>query len=307
MGLKKPNTLNGDFLLKMPINASPEFKKAQAEFLKAKTIEEKIEKLKLMLRLAPKHKGAENLLANLKSRLAKLKQELQRKKKLKKGKKGIKKEGDAQITLLGYANSGKSLLLSRLTNAKPKISKFPYTTTKPEQGMLNLGALIQVLDLPSLKDNEEDNEILGYANNSDLVLVIGCSIDEIKRIINKIRNKNILIVINKADIIDAKKIKKEFSGAVEISALQNKGIEQLKEKIFNSLDIIRIYTKQPGKDPEKRPVIIKKNSTVGNLAEKIHKEFIKEFKFARVWRKNNLQRVGLKYILKDKDIVEIHI
>jgi len=290
----------------MPANVSPQFLKAKAEYLKAKTTEEKIEKLKIMIQLAPKHKGSENLLANLKSRLAKLKQELQRKKKLKKGKKGIKKEGDAQTTLLGYTNSGKSLLLSKLTNAKPTVSKFPYTTTKPEQGILNLGALIQVLDLPSLKDSEEDNEILGHANNSDLVLVIECSIDEIKKIMDKIKNKNVLVVINKADIIDAKKIKKEFPNAIEISALQDKGIDELKEKIFNSLDIIRIYTKHPGKEPEKRPVILKKNSVVEDLARKIHKEFIKQFKFAKVWRKNIFKRVGLKYILKDKDIVEIH-
>lgn len=290
----------------MPANVTPQFKKAHAEYLAVRTVEEKIEKLKLMIRLAPKHKGSENLLANLKSRLAKLKKELQKQKKVKKHKKvGIKKEGDAQISLLGYTNSGKSLLLSRLTNAKPNVSKFPYTTTKPEQGMLDVGALVQVLDLPSLKDSEE-NEILGYANNSDLVLIVGCSIDEIKKAIEKIKNKNVLVVINKADIIDTEKIKKEFSGAIEISALQNKGIENLKNRIFDSLNIIRIFTKQPGHMPKKRPVILKENSTVEDFAGKIHKDFIKRFKFAKVWRKKSFQRVGLKYILKDSDIVEIH-
>lgn len=292
----------------MPINASPEFKKAQEEFLHAKTIEEKIKKLKVMISLAPKHKGSENLLANLKSRLAKLKQELIRQKKVKKHKSGIKKEGDAQITLLGYANSGKSLLLSRLTKAKPKISKFPYTTIKPEQGILNLGALIQILDLPSLKDNEEDNETIGYANNSDLVLIVACSIDKIEKIIKKLKNKKIIIVINKIDIIDLQKIKKEFPGAIGVSALQNKGIEELRKKIFSHLNIIRIYTKQPGHKLGRKPVILTKGSCVKDLAGKVHKDFIKQFKYAKIWRQGQYEKeVGLRYLLKDKDIVEIHI
>ncbi|UZE93691.1 MAG: TGS domain-containing protein [Candidatus Pacearchaeota archaeon] len=291
----------------MPANVTPQFKKAQAEFLAARTIEEKIERLKIMISLAPKHKGSENLLANLKSRLAKLKQELQRQKKIRKHKKGLGKEGDAQITLIGYANSGKSLLLNKLTRARSIVSKFPYTTAKPEQGMLNLGALVQVLDLPSLKDNDEDNEILGYANNSDLVLVVGCSIDKIKKILSKIKNKNVLVVIDKADIIDTEKIKKEFSGSIDISALTGQNLNLLKKKIFTSLNIIRIYTKHPGRKPEKRPVILKENSVVEDLARKVHKDFIKQFKFAKIWRKNTIKRVGLKYILKDSDVIELHI
>ncbi len=299
----------------MPANVTPQFKKAQAEFLAAKTLEEKIEKLKNMISLAPKHKGSENLLANLKTRLAKLKQELQRQKKVKKHKTaGIKKEGDAQITLLGYTNSGKFLLLSKLTNVTPLISKFFYTTKKPEQGMFNIRALIQVLDLPSLKDNEDDNEALSYANNSDLILIVVCSVDEIKKILKKLKNKNILIVINKINILDSSninKIKKEFSGAIEISALKSKGLDLLKQKIFSSLNIILVYTKQPGHEPEKKPIVLKKGSCVEDFAIKIHKDFVKDFKFAKIWRqkqdKFQFQRVGLKYALKDEDIVEVHI
>ncbi len=292
----------------MPINAHPEFNKAQAEFLAASTLEEKIEKLKNMIRLAPKHKSSEKLRANLTSRLAKLKQELLRRKKIKKhSQQGIRKEGDAQVTLLGYTNSGKSTLLSKITNAKPKVSKFPYTTTKPNQGILNMGALIQILDLPSLKDNEKNKEIIGYANNCNLILIIATKTDEIKKILTKLKNKNIIIVINKSDIIGANKIKKQFSAAIEISALKNKNLGELKKKIFSSLNIIRVYTKQPGHKPEKKPVIVKKNSVVRDFAKKIHKDFINDFKFAKIWRKKTMKKVGLKYILKDQDIVEVHI
>ena len=89
--------------------------------------------------------------------------------------------------------------------------------------------------------------------------------------------------------------------------MSEKNLGGLKKKIFESLDIIRIYTKQPGRKPENRPVILKKNSVVEDLARKIHKDFVENFKFAKIWRDKSIKRVGLKYILKDNDVIEIHI
>src|SRR3989344_52303 len=107
----------------MPINASPEYYKAYAEYLNALTIEEKIRRLEEVIRLAPKHKSSETLLAHLMSRLSKLKKESEVKRKRRSSSRGIKKTGDAQVVIIGIENSGKSSLLSVLTNASPKISE----------------------------------------------------------------------------------------------------------------------------------------------------------------------------------------
>jgi ribosome-interacting GTPase 1 len=77
----------------MPINASHEYFEAEKKYLKAEGLEDKISCLKEMIRTAPKHKGSENLLAELKTRLKKFLEKLDKGKKIGKGKKGIRKEG----------------------------------------------------------------------------------------------------------------------------------------------------------------------------------------------------------------------
>jgi ribosome-interacting GTPase 1 len=75
------------------------------------------------------------------------------------------------------------------------------------------------------------------------------------------------------------------------------------------LGLIRIYCKEPGKKPEKKALVLRKGSTVEDAARNIHKDFLKYFRFARVWgsSKYSGERVGSEYVLKDKDILEIHI
>ncbi|MBU0457261.1 MAG: GTP-binding protein [Nanoarchaeota archaeon] len=120
--------------------------------------------------------------------------------------------------------------------------------------------------------------------------------------------------ITKADLADVatvSKIKKELNADFAISAEQGINIEILKEKIFQKLDFIRIYMKEPGKDADmKEPLIIKRNSTINDVCNKLHRDFPKRFKFARVWGSSTKfpgQRLMLNHCLKDKDILEIHL
>ena len=84
--------------------------------------------------------------------------------------------------------------------------------------------------------------------------------------------------------------------------------EKIKKDIWKVLDLIRVYCKEPGKKPEKKALVLEKGSTVEDAAEKVHKDFVKYFKFARVWGSSKFpgEKVGIEYKLKDKDIVEIH-
>lgn len=300
----------------MPINASPEYFKAQGEYLAAKTKEEKILALEKMIRLAPKHKGSEKLLAELRSKLSKLKKEIEEEKKKKKFRASsaaiIKKTGDAFVTLIGMTNSGKSSLLTILTNATPKISPFPYTTTKPEQGVFDYGGCkIQVVDLPSLhQDIELDSEWLGIARNSDLIVVVAINDEEISKILEELQEAKIsaplLIVHNKLDIIPKVPIKSEIS----VSAITKQNIYELKDKIFLKLKVIRVFTKEPGKPKSSQPIVLKQKSTIKDLAEKIHKSFVEKFNYALVWGKSvkfQGQRCGLNHELYDGDVVEVYL
>ncbi|BAB65515.1 TGS domain-containing protein [Sulfurisphaera tokodaii] len=87
-------------------------------------------------------------------------------------------------------------------------------------------------------------------------------------------------------------------------------INKLKEAIFRSLDIIRVYTKEPGEKPTSEPLALKRGSTVIDVARKLHNDLAENFKYARVWGKSvkfQGQKVGADYVLEDGDIVEIHV
>jgi len=86
-------------------------------------------------------------------------------------------------------------------------------------------------------------------------------------------------------------------------------LDDLRRELFVSLDIIRVYTKEPLEEPTKDPMIMKRGSTVLDVAKKLHSALSENFKYARVWGKSAKfpgQRVGEDHVLEDKDIVEIH-
>ncbi len=298
----------------MSINASHEFISAEKRYLQAKTPEDKIVCLQDMISKAPGHKGAENLRAELRTRLKKLIEKQEKSKKVgKTTKKGIKKEG-IQVVLLGFTNSGKSMLLSALTNAKPPISDSPFKTKDPIIGTMDYqGVKAQIVDLPSIGSEFFD---VGIINTADIICIVITEIAELEKI-NPLLAKSYgkqIIVINKADLFSAEqlrklneKIKSKKLNALVVSAKTHLNIPKLKEKIFNEMDVIRIYTKEPGKPPSKIPVTLPRYSTIRDVAEAIYKGFSNKVKESRITGPSSKfanQKVGLSHVLKDKDIVE---
>lgn len=298
----------------MPINAHPEFTAAEGEYLKATTLEEKIEKLKKMISYAPAHKGGENLRAQLKTRLKKLQeQQIKQKKSGKSSKIGIKKE-DMQAVIIGKTNSGKSSLLNNLTKAQAGISSNKFTTVVPKIGMMSYQTVsIQLVEIPPIDSDFYDK---GTVYTSDTVLIVINSLDELKEIEDQIRTSaKKIIVFNKIDLFSEQEKRKIFSrlqskkyNFVLVSSKNLEGIEELKEKIFKSFDKLRIYTKEPGKEPDKnRPMILNPKSTVKDVAEKILKGFSMRVKQIRIWGPSSKfpgQIIGLNHEVKDSDIVE---
>ena len=81
------------------------------------------------------------------------------------------------------------------------------------------------------------------------------------------------------------------------------------KKIFNLLEITRIYTKEPGKKPAKDPIVCKPGTTVGDLARIIHNDFYDRFKYARIWgpaAKFDNEKVGIDRILQDGTVIQFY-
>lgn len=325
----------------MPANLPPQFYDLEKEYREKKTIQEKIEILKKMYAIMPKHKGTDKLQADIKAKISKLKEELEYQKR-NKGKRSsfyIEKEGAGQITLVGPPNSGKSSLFVSLSNAYSDIAPYPYTTKNPIVGMVNFEDIkFQFIDLPPIT-NETDFTIIDIIRNSDLILIV-LSVDidiknEFEAIITFLKNKGInilgegyseeylfgpinkrgLIFINKIDLMNDDNLKNLINNLnlnlpiVFGSVLTKLNLDNLLNKIFEGLNIIRVYTKEPGKPADLTdPLILKKGAKVIDAAMKLHKEIGKNLKYARLWGSSKYegQRVTKDYILLDKDIVEFH-
>jgi len=299
----------------MPINAHPDYIYAEREFDLAEDPEDKLHALEKMISLAPKHKGAENLRAQLKLRYKKLKEKIVQEKKSKKAsaRVGIKKE-DMQAAIIGMTKTGKSSLISLITNAKPEIAHYKFATKIPVVGMMDYkGVSIQIIEVPAIESEYYDR---GIANSADSILILVDKIGQIEEIEKKLTNSSgkRIIVFNKIDLLSENE-KRKIAATLQskkynfilISAETSEGIEELKEKVFKSFGRIRVYTKEPGKEKAKKPIILFPDSTVKNVAEKILKGFAKKVKETRIWGPSSKypgQVVSLAHKLKDMDVVE---
>ncbi|MBS3107657.1 50S ribosome-binding GTPase [Candidatus Woesearchaeota archaeon] len=370
----------------MPINAGLEYQKAELKYGEAKTIPEKIKALEEMLKVAPSHKGAEVLRAEIKSKLSKLKEMLEKEKqqKTKGAQISIKKEGAAQVMIVGMTNSGKSLLLSKLTNAKPDVQEYEFTTKDPEIGIMNHdGVLIQLVEMPAIYEDfaykGRGPLLFSIMRNADLILVvldtshnpekqkeiifnefdkaqirlgkdrprikikkgfeggvsyvgeelIKADMEDVKKLVFEKHLSNAIIEISepmtleeledalnqstaylRCLIVGNKSDLSSNKGDILVSAKDGTGLNELKKKIYEQLDIIKVFTKTPGKKKDHPPIALPKGATIRFLSQIIHKDFYKKFKFARVWGKSvkfDSASVGLGHKLADDDVVEFHL
>ncbi len=152
-------------------------------------------------------------------------------------------------------------------------------------------------------------------NNADVVLRSNFTIDQF---IDAVEGNRIyvpaIVAVSKADLLSEDqidKINKTLHPDLFISATENINIDRLKDLIFEKLNLIRIYMKEVGKEADmKEPMIIQSGSTIKNVCEKLHKDFVAKFKFARLWGPSSKfpgQKFMLDHKMRDSDVIEIHL
>jgi len=160
----------------MPANLSPEYKAAEAHFRKAREPKERLEWLREMLRVIPKHKGTDHLQGDIKRRIKDLADELEGPRKG-----GVRStpavvtrpEGAAQLALIGPPNSGKSSLHVRLTGSRAHVAPYPFTTLYPEPGMMPHADIhFQLLDLPAISPQHPVPWIADAVQTADACLLV---------------------------------------------------------------------------------------------------------------------------------------
>ncbi len=326
----------------MPANLPPEYFEAERRFRQASTPVEKVIALEELIATIPKHKGTDRLRGDLRRKLSQLKKEAETIRRSKKGGRGslyvVQREGAAQVALVGFPNAGKSSLLASLTNAVPVIADYPVSTLSPLPGMMPFEDIqIQLVDLPPIGNESTDGWVSGIIRIADaLILVLDIAedpdiqaellIDQLERWRIRIFGektegysglfKRALLVANKNDVPGIEdnfiKLREKYGHlcpCIAVSACNKENIKELKRSIFEISGIIRIYSKPPGNEPDlTTPFTIPIGSTVLELARLVHKDFVFNLKFARIWgsAKFEGQRVEKNYVLKDRDIVELN-
>lgn len=328
----------------MPANLPPEYIQAELRFRAAKTPEEKLEILKELMSLVPKHKGTEKLRVELKRKWSKLQEEIQQQQK-KKGARGpaydhIEREGAGQIALVGLPNCGKSSLLAAVTHAKPEIADYPFSTFRPTVGMMPFEDIqIQLIDLPPLSEYTEP-WVYSLIRNSDAVaLLIDLSSESVEddylTALGWLEKARIGLIgrdapprdgpgaVKRAVVVGIKRdadgaearfsqlralVGDEFETAA-VSTISGEGLDEMKKLFFRVLRIVRVYTKKPGQPFKKdQPYVLPVGSTVTDVARAIHQELAERFKYARVWGSAEFagQRVERHHVVQDGDLLEFH-
>jgi ribosome-interacting GTPase 1 len=326
----------------MSANLTPAYRAAEDRFRTAVTPEERLDALEEMLREVPKHKGTEKIQADIKSRISKLK----RQPKQKTGARGpshhIPHEGAGQVVLVGPPNAGKSSLVVRLTHARPEVADYPLTTREATPGMMPFeDVAIQLVDLPPLCEEHVEPWVYDSIRTADLVWLVvtaESSLEGLELVERLLGEKAValvqvgkdkadeprpgwlykpaILVLTGLDRPDAKEDLLLLDQLVDVpwdespvSSVSGEGLEDLGRRTFEALGVMRVYSKQPGKEADlEQPFTLRKGSTVGDLARLIHQDLAAKFKFARVWGPSAFdgQKVQTSHVLEEGDVVEIH-
>jgi ribosome-interacting GTPase 1 len=234
---------------------------------------------------------------------------------------GVGRNADGLILMVDLANDPLKqlqLIISEMEKARILVNK---PRGRVDIDRRHAGAALRVIQVGKLVGcsmKEVEGLLRSFRINDAIVRISGeVTLDDIEdAIFESTTYKPAIILANKLDLEGAEKSLRALgflAGAIPVIAVsceQKTGLETLGQMLFKTMDIIRIYTKEPGKrDPSQKPFTLKKGATLLDLAKSIHGEFVKEFAFARVWADRLVfspQKVGLGFVLDDGDVVEIH-
>ncbi len=331
----------------MPANLPPQYLKAEEDFRRAAAPAERLEALRELFRLLPKHKGTEKLQCDLKTKISRVRDEIEGAKGS--GKKaGVShrapREEAGQVVLVGGPNSGKSALLAALTNARPEVAAYPFTTRAPYPGIATWRDVrLQIVDLPPISADFFEPWEPGLIRSADAALLVvdlgdDDLIDAAEVALSRlagahaelvgelpydvedelIRHVRTAVVANKSDAegaADRLAILREwydgrFPVIVAASAATGADLDSVRSSAYDLLGVIRVYTKIPGKPVDRSsPFTVPIGSTVLDLAREVHRDFEQSLKFAKVWGSGSFdgQTVKRDHELRDVDVVELHV
>lgn len=225
----------------------------------------------------------------------------------------VVRNADLAVILLDvFQTVHHDVLIQELYDAGIRINSKPpdVTIRKKPRGGINVNGTVEVeLDEETIKSVMGEYRI----HNANVLIRENINIDQLIDVI--LGNRKYIpgvVVINKIDLADEYTLRgcrEKFPDALLISADKKIHVEELKEKLFEELGFIRIFMKPQGQPPDMdEPMIIRSGSTIGDICDRLHRDFRKRFRYAQVWgdsAKHEGQRAGLDHVLYDNDVLTL--
>jgi uncharacterized protein len=236
----------------------------------------------------------------------------------------VRREGAAQVAVVGPPNAGKSSLLQALSEIRIKTGDYAFTTLRPVPALTRIGGvLVQLVEIPGLieganADRGGGRALLGVLRNADAVVYCHdatAPLDSLAVVRAEVDAAGIalpgVLALTKADEVDPDRIESLRSSVdldvVAVSILDDASLDELRRVIWELTGLIRVWLHHDGEvDPRPRPM--HPGATVADVADRVHHELGTSAVGARIWGPSarfDGQRVGRDHVVQDGDTVEV--
>jgi small GTP-binding protein len=237
----------------------------------------------------------------------------------------IRREGVAQVALVGPPNAGKSSLLQALSQIQIKTGDYAFTTTRPVAAVTRIGGVpVQLVEIPGLLEGAAEDRgggraLLGVLRNADAMVYCHAAaappeaLAVLQREVDAagIELPALLAAtkVDEAETADVRRLAAAFADleVVPVSVLDDASLVRFREAVWGRLGLLRIYLRH-GAEVDDEPEAFAPGATVEDVAHSIHHDLAASFQGARVWGPSarfDGQRVGRGHTVADGDVVEI--
>lgn len=237
----------------------------------------------------------------------------------------VRREGAAQIALVGAPNAGKSSLLQALSEIQIRTGDYAFTTLRPVPALTRIGGvLVQLVEIPGLIDGASDDRgggraLLGVLRNADAIVwchAVTSPLTELRIVRAEVAAAGIdkpgVLAATKADDARDGDLERLAEAArplpvVPVSVLDDASLDALRDRIWSLTGLIRVSLRHGGV-VDHEPLALGPGATIAEVADAIHHELAASCTGARVWGPSarfDGQRVGRAHVVADLDVVEV--
>jgi ribosome-interacting GTPase 1 len=237
----------------------------------------------------------------------------------------VRREGAAQVALVGPPNVGKSSLLQALSEIQIRTGDYAFTTLRPVPALTRIGGvLVQLVEIPGLIEGANEDRgggraLLGVLRSADAIVYCaraGADVRDLLIVLDEVAaaeiDKPAFVAATRADeagqnAVDALAAAVPGLAVLPVSVLDEGSLAAFRDEVWRLIGLIRVYLRANG-SVDDDPLALHPPATVVDVADAVHHELADACTGARVWGPSarfDGQRVGRDHEVADGDVVEV--